>query len=259
MKLRNLLTLGNPKTAKGEGFGFLTAILHLAPFTLGGFGNICVFATRACVALCLNTAGRGGIIPKGKRTNVIQRARKRKTREFFKFRALFLATLAREIRNHVKRAAKHGLRAAVRLNGTSDLNWESLAPSLFSEFPDVIWYDYTKNPRRMRDYLAGGFPANYSLTFSRSETNETESLEILRAGGNVAVVFSTKRGASLPDSWNGFPVIDGDISDLRFTDPRAVVVGLRAKGKARKDTTSGFVVQVSPSVNVRNAKDRSAA
>jgi hypothetical protein len=36
------------------------------------------------------------------------------------------------------------------------------------------------------------------------------------------------------------PVFNGDESDLRFLDPKGSVIGLYAKGKAKKDTT-GFV------------------
>ena len=101
-------------------------------------------------------------------------------------------------------------------------------------------YDYTKNPIRMKVYLAGKLPKNYHLTFSLSENNKTEALDILSKGGSVAVVFDTKKGQPLPDTWNGYKVIDGDLSDLRFLDEAGVVVGLRAKGKARK-AKLGFV------------------
>ena len=90
----------------------------------------------------------------------------------------------------------------------------------------------------MNLFLVGKLPSNYSLTFSRSETNETQCLEVLKRGGNVAVVFRSK---ALPTHWNGFKVINGDENDLRFLDPKGVVVGLTAKGKAKTDT-SGFVV-----------------
>lgn len=253
-----LLTTGNPKTVKGEGEGYLTAILHLAPFDLSGH-NVCPWASKGCAAACLNTAGRGGIFRNGETTNAIQEARKRRTRMFFGDRPAFLAQLAREMRAHVKRAERHGLKPAVRLNGTSDLRWEKLAPELFAEFSDVAFYDYTKGVPRMVDYLAGRFPVNYSLTFSRSESNHAQAIEVLEAGGNVAVVFDTKRGRDLPELWKGFEVIDGDATDLRFLDPKPVrehidigaesvelvadgaVVGLRAKGRARNDL-SGFVV-----------------
>jgi hypothetical protein len=107
-------------------------------------------------------------------------------------------------------------------------------------FPAIQFYDYTKNPNRIAAYLEGKLPANYQLTFSRSEDNGPIALSILGSGGNVAIVFSS---AKLPESFQGKPVVDGDESDLRFLDPRGCVVGLKAKGKARRDL-SGFVVQV---------------
>jgi len=53
----------------------------------------------------------------------------------------------------------------------------------------------------------------------------------------------------MPETYNGLPVFNGDESDLRFLDPQGVIVGLYAKGKAKKDT-SGFVkiVQAGPSL-----------
>ena len=54
-------------------------------------------------------------------------------------------------------------------------------------------------------------------------------------------MFSTHRGDALPGTWHGFPVIDGDLHDCRFLDPKGVVVGLRAKGGG-KGSQSPFVV-----------------
>ena len=81
------------------------------------------------------------------------------------------------------------------------------------------------------------------MTFSRSEENETLALGVLAQGGNVAAVFATKKGQDLPVRWKGFEIIDGDLDDVRFTDPAGVIVGLRAKGDAIKDET-GFVIQL---------------
>jgi len=103
------------------------------------------------------------------------------------------------------------------------------------EFPEVQFYDYTKIPKPWLRQLP-----NYSLTFSLSEVNLELALDALRHQVNVAVVFDTRKGESLPETWHGYRVIDGDVSDLRFTDPMGVVVGLRAKGRAKRDT-SGFV------------------
>jgi hypothetical protein len=244
----NLLTVGNPKTAKGEGFGYLTAILHLAPADTAGVGNVCPWATEGCKRACLNTAGRGGIFRKGETTNAIQEARARKTREFMRHRSEFVAQLVREIRAHVKRAAAHGLKPAIRLNGTSDLPWERIAPDLFRHFSDVQFYDYTKSTRRALDSRElEGHPRNYHLTVSRSESSDPAQLRaILAAGGNVAVVFARSMTPKERDAWAfeafGVSTIDGDASDLRFTDPHGVVVALTEKGRARKDST-GFVVR----------------
>ncbi len=234
----------NPKVEKGESEGYLTGILHLAPSDLSG-RNVCTFATEQCIALCLNTAGRGGIVKHGEETNTIQRARIRKTDLFFSNRAEFLRQLRADIAKLVRQASARGLRPAVRLNGTSDLRFNRLFPSLFSEFPSVRFYDYTKDAAKASEYAEGKLPANYHVTFSRSESNEIASKALISRGVNVAVVFSTKKGKALPATFHGRPVIDGDLTDLRFTDPSGVIVGLRAKGKARKaEFQGGFVVTV---------------
>ena len=234
---RKLLTVGNPKTEKGAALGYLTAILHLAPADRSG-RNVCPWASDGCITACLNLSGRGGIFQRGATTNAIQRARIARTEYFFAHRAGFLAQLRKEIRQHVARAARNGLRPAVRLNGTSDIPWESIDPALFSTFENVQFYDYTKAPHRARN----PFP-NYSLTFSRSETNDATALALLTEGWTVAVVFDAGRGAPLPPTWNGHPVHDADVTDLRFLSS-AGVAGLRAKGPAKRDAT-GFVVRLS--------------
>jgi hypothetical protein len=237
-----LLTIGNPKTAKGEAQGYLTAVLHLAPANVAGLGTVCAKATAGCMATCLNTAGRGGIFVKGATTNTIQEARKRRTAHYKLDRTGFENALAAEIEAAERMAKRHGLTLCVRVNGTSDLR--ALAIGMAERFPHVQFYDYTKLP-----LAHGRMPLpNYHLTFSRSERNASDVVDALENGMNVAVVFSTRRGKPLPRyAYAGgrrYDVIDGDAHDLRFLDPhgtRGVVVGLRAKGRARKDT-SGFVV-----------------
>jgi hypothetical protein len=256
----NLLTIGNPKTAKGETRGYLTAILHLAPYNVAGI-NVCPMAELAgCAAGCLNTAGRGGIAkdratfaPHGVTVpaNSVQRARIRRTRAFAENRGAFMAELATEIRKAQKVAIKHGLRLAVRLNGTSDIAWENLecggAANVFALFPEVQFYDYTKLATRTRTV---GAIANYHLTLSYSQASPLYLKSLAKAdqAANLAVVFDTARGAALPATFNGRAVVDGDETDLRFLDPAGVVVGLRAKGAAKRDA-SGFVVRLSTIAN----------
>ena len=240
---RRLLTIGleSPKVGKGqEEFHVLTAVLHLSPYDLAGAGNVCASASPECVALCLNTAGRGGM-PGPYFGDMIHGARKARTRWYFEDRAGFLDKLRGEIRMLERRAKRKGWKLAIRVNGTSDL--PGLALALAEEFPHVQFYDYTKHPqpwKRVRH--------NYHLTFSRSERNAREVLEALKNGVNVAVVFSTRKSQPLPETFLGRPVVDGDVTDLRFLDPKGadgkgLIIGLRAKGKARKGTW-GFVVNV---------------
>lgn len=237
---RRLLSVSNDyKTSKGEQYGYLTGILYLAPLTLGGFGNVCPFASAGCASACLNTAGRGAM-------SNVQRGRIAKTALFFKQNRTFIQNLVLDIRALVRKSAKLGLRPVVRLNGTSDIAWERIklpsGKSIFQEFPDVQFYDYTKSLTRALENARGEHPENYSITFSRSETNDADAVRVLQSGGTVAVVFrgSVPKRHTFP-SGERFPVVIGDESDLRFLDKGGRVVGLTAKGRAKKDT-SGFVI-----------------
>lgn len=228
-----LLTTSNTKIKKGEKLGFMTFGIHLAPAKLSGF-NTCPSASNGCAAACLNTAGMGVY-------STVQSARIAKTLLFFKQRDSFMTQLVKEIAAAVKKSVKNEMIPCFRLNLTSDLAWEKIrhnGQTIFELFPDVQFYDYSKVLSRMSSFLAGELPKNYHLTFSRSESNELAVNAILASGGNVAAVF---RGA-LPKTWQGKKVVSGDESDLRFKDPKGVIVGLVEKGKAKKDS-SGFVLE----------------
>ncbi len=219
------LAIGNnAKTIKSDAGGeFLTAIMYMRPDD-----KICPMSIlAACREACLNTAGRGAM-------SSIQEARQRKTDAFHANNALFVDQLEGDIIKALRKAAKKGVKLAVRLNGTSDIPWENIRGSrgltLLEIFTDVQFYDYTKLPGRK-------VPANYHLTVSYSAANAAYAHKAEMTSHNLAVVF---RG-EMPARFAGRMVVDGDKNDLRFLDPANVVVGLKAKGKARKDT-SGFVV-----------------
>jgi hypothetical protein len=224
---RTMLGVANAKTSKGEALGYLTGILYLAPANESGVMNTCPKATDACRAACLRTSGR-------MKFNSARNSRLSKTLLLHANRALFLECLRYDITALAKRAQKLNLTPCVRINGTSDLAW--IALQMASEFPNVQFYDYTKLP-----YPELRARANYWLTFSYSGENMLETMGALSQGVNVSVVFNTRRGHDLPQTWNGYPVIDGDKHDLRFLDPKGVVVGLRAKGDAIKQV-SPFIV-----------------
>lgn len=228
----------NQKIAKGLKYSHATYILHLAPSDLSGVMNTCAMATRGCKIACLMWAGRGGIFKAGATTNTIQEARIRKTKLYALDRPAFFTQLIADINLAQKQAARKGLKLSIRLNGTSDIVWEKqripagafTGQTIFDIFPNVQFYDYTKIPKRVT-------PENYHLTFSNADGNKANVLQAIARDQNIAVVF---RGA-LPATYLGLPVISGDDSDLRFLDPAGHIIGLTAKGRAKKDT-SGFVV-----------------
>ena len=211
----------------------LSFILHLAPSDLSGVMNTCAYASK-CRDACLNLSGRGPLAN-------VQASRIRRTVLLKKHRRLFGLVLYENLERLETKYAKQGKRLAIRLNGTSDLPWENLYPWLFTSF-DFTWYDYTKDPRRMTRNL----PANYSLTFSRSETNHDQAMDILSKGQNVAIVFSSELFARVVSSgeYAGYRVIDGTTHDRRWTDPRGVIVALKPLGPAKQDR-SGFVLRPS--------------
>ena len=244
----NLLSVGNPKTLKGMKQGYNTYILHLAPYTLSGH-NTCPKATPGCASACLNTAGRGGMFKKGENTNTIQKARIRKTQLFYDNRTEFMGLLVKDIELAIKQSARMGLIPVIRLNGTSDISFEKyqalrnnvMYNNIFYAFPEITFYDYTKVLGRKVTNIS-----NYSLTFSAADGNDNDVVEAIKQGYNIAMVFNLKKTLEMPDYHiignKAVPVFNGDESDLRFLDPKGVVVGLYAKGKAKKDTT-GFVKQ----------------
>lgn len=228
MKLLGIDT--NVKTVKGQSKGYMTAILYLAPADVSGY-EVCPMATAGCRAACLYTAGRGAF-------STVQKSRIAKTKWFFEDRVAFMAQLVKEIAAFIKSAQRKGFIPTIRLNGTSDIVWERVAVPGFANvmemFPNVQFYDYTKRHNRK------DLPANYHLTYSLAEDNDASARKALDNGINVAAVF---RVPAFPTTYMDREVVNGDETDLRFLDPRGVVVGLKAKGKARKDTT-GFVKEV---------------
>jgi hypothetical protein len=228
--VKNLFSKGdtNAKTIKND---LETFILYMAPSDLSGF-NVCPFASKGCIKACLNTAGMGIF-------SNVQLSRINKTKFWGYNREGFYIQLANELLKIHGKAVKKDTKIAIRLNGTSDINHLDLLirysgiDFLDPFYNNLLFYDYTPNPNYINKYKN----TNYKLTFSRKEDNEIKCIEVLNNGGNVAVVFANE----LPKFWNGFEVINGDDTDLRYFDPSNVVIGLKAKGKAKKDL-SGFVV-----------------
>lgn len=249
-----LLGYASAKTIKGESLGYRTAIMYLMPHTLSGSPTLCPYSTPGCRSVCLSSSGQLGMQEK---------QRLNKTMFYRRDPKHFIETLAHEIALFVRRETQ--LVPCVRLNGTTDIMWEREAPELFAAFPRLIFYDYTKIPLR---YRARRSP-NYYLTYSLAETavHVAEARRCLESGeANVAIPFDllpaikgTRQADPLPPMFGralfgrDYPVLDGDLHDLRFLDkPRGgAIVGLRAKGAAQKQRKTalpshGFIVAPNP-------------
>jgi hypothetical protein len=235
-----LLSDNNAKTRKGEKLGYKTFIMYMSPFTQNSKGiNLCSHASEGCAAACLFGSGFGGMF-----TNVEQ-GRINKTEFYLNDRIGFLDKLVKEITKLEKKYKDSKETLCIRLNGTSDISFEkqlaSTGKTIFDTFPDVQFYDYTKNWTRFNKPL----PENYHLTFSRSETNHNKAMELLSKGINVAMVFS-----EIPTSFRDFKVVNGDENDLTFLQPKGVIVGLKYKKLTKKGAdndsafTSGFAIKI---------------
>lgn len=208
------------KTELGAGFGILTGVQYLAPADGSGV-NVCPNSTEACREGCLGD--HAGRMP------MIRTSMQWKTTLRLGSRVLYEGLMQRCIERLQARAFKQGKAAAVRMDGTSDLgDAERFAYS----YPQVTFYEYTKSLPRARRW-ARGRESNLSATLSYSGENRLDCIEHLMAGGNVAVPFDMGKGGKLPEYWNGYPVIDGDVHDFRAHDPAGSVVGLRWKGPKR--------------------------
>ena len=228
----NLIGVGNSaKIIKGDSEEYVTAIMYLKPYKTvfkGKVHNLCAMADKAkCHEGCLNTAGRGQM-------GVVQRGRERKTQLYFSDRIGFMDALINDLTVFSRRQRKKNIQPCVRLDGTSDTG---MGAKVAPQFPEIQFYDYTKVIKRAYQDR----PSNYHITLSYSEADPDYAEQVLTAvretGTNAAVVFRVK----LPKTFKGLRVIDGDKDDLRFLDPQGVIVGLKAKGKAKNDR-SGFVI-----------------
>jgi hypothetical protein len=230
-QIKNLLSKGatNAKTAKNE---LETYIMYLAPSNIVSGVDMCPFASPECRALCLNTSGRGVF-------SNVQQSRIKKTEFWRDNREQFYIQLGNELLKIHDNAIKHNKNIAIRLNGTSDVDHLGLllrytGINFLDEFySDLIFYDYTKNINHVKKYKN----SRYHLTFSRSECNDQQVDQAIQFGVNIAVVFRNE----LPATYKGLQVINGDLSDLRVNDPKNCIVGLIAKGKAKKQI-SNFVI-----------------
>lgn len=243
-----------------QGIDTRPCLLYLVPARTSGV-DLCRDASPGCRAACVTHPKKGF----GRFFGTINESRLARTRRFLEDREAFLRQLSGELEREQRLADKTGAIVTCRLNMAADIDWTAYSmaygANLFGELGGsrnglIRFYDYTKR----LSVLLRDRPLNYSLTFSRSENNDSKCLEALEAGQNVAVVFSqglefhgSKKAYQqrLPETWTppGYDrelqVIDGDAHDFRCWDPAGVIVGLRMKGtesEVKHALRTGFAV-----------------
>lgn len=259
--LNRIYSTDSAKAIKAQVYGIVNGIHYMAPHALGGAGNLCPKASPGCIALYLGEySGQAGMARDGE-LNSVRKSRRDKARRFMRERKAYMADVALATAQEFRRAANKGFGFVARFNGSTDVAAEGINVvvdaalaaklsklmrrdiaagvyrNLMILFPEIQFVDYTKISGRFGRAL----PSNYSLTFSLAENNHAEAIELLSRGVNVAAVF----GGVMPETWNGFPVINGDEHDLRHLDPkgaRGFVIGLAPKGSKAKKDKSGFVI-----------------
>lgn len=221
------------KIIKNRKIGIYTYILYLSPAKTSGY-NVCSHSTAECRLGCLAASGRAMMEEISGKT-MIKDARLKKTRLFFENQPFFMDWLISEIKSKQAKAKRDGFDFSVRLNGTSDIDWNNVyhnGKNIFQHFPKVMFYDYTKNASKFI-----GKPNNYHLTLSYTGRNWSMCETVLKRGHNVAVVFNIKKNKPLPETFNGYRIVDGDVNDVRYKDGFGVIVGLRFKEIANKEAS----------------------
>lgn len=222
-----------------------TYAIYLAPASESGY-NVCSHSTPECRLGCLATSGHAGMeITAGKCTR-IKDARIKKTKMFYERPDYFINWMIAEIKKYQKKAIKDNFFFSVRLNATSDIDWQNVKISgqtIFEIFPDVQFYDYTKNADKFKNKAV-----NYHLTLSYTGRNWDKCEAALKQGVNVAMVFNVKNESLLPKTYKGYKVINGDLTDYRIDDAKGIIVGLKWKRIANRKIESEvlnscFVIQ----------------
>ena len=225
------LVSSSTKTLKSRGIDVETLVIYLPAASRILGESCCPASTVGCRRTCLGYHS-GRMVQKGPRR--AQRLRVPAIAAMLTDpNAIGWEILAGEIRTALKRCAKKGRTLAFRFNGTSDLDWPSTAgyKRLRAQFPDVVFYDYTKRAELTHH-------AGHHWTLSATEkTTDDEIRSAIARGVNVAIVF---KGSELPPEYLGFEVINGDAHDYRPADPVGKIVGLLAKGGPAKRDETGF-------------------
>jgi len=227
------------KHEKAYHYNEMVYTIYLAPAKSSAYED-CPGRTAECTAACLNMSGRN-IMDVGR--EVINGSRIKKTKLIFEEKEFITRWIFDEITAAKAKAEKKGFRFSVRLNNTSDISPEDFTIvedgviiNILDKFQDVQFYDYTKVASRVE--LLKKYD-NYDLTFSYNGHNWDECVQMLNNNIRVGVVF-----LNVPETYLGYKVINGNDYDMRYLDPKDVIIGLpykKVRTKLKEDNS--FVIR----------------
>jgi hypothetical protein len=197
---------------------------NITPGDVEAFADACPGKTPGCMAVCLTDSGLMV-------QDYVKQAQVRRHLTFHKDRQAFMVVLAVGIARLFAKGQREGKEVGVRLNVTSDIEWENVKiqvdpwlakyltslgvrsadghavragsyRNIMKVFPRVLFYDYTKVLSRMKKFLEGrSLPSNYHLVWSLAETveNRLMAIRVLRSKkSTVSVAFDSARSKPLP-------------------------------------------------------------
>lgn len=248
-RLKNIKWRGYGATMKEIGLSYLGGVNHSSKLMHNTTINVACYGvylsaadnayglevcnkqtSKACRKFCLVGSGRNKIDFLAGKHNV-QNARNRRTMLYFANRELFCKILDVEIQRAKRQAERQGHIFAIRFNCTSDIPLTSLnkfpnGQNILERYHDVQIYDYTKRPINLK--ISEQYK-NYHVVLSYYKGNDNLAKEWLAKGNSIAVVFGVTKAEDMPKTFMGYPVINGDLYDARFYDPKNCVVGLKYK------------------------------
>lgn len=233
-----VLSVGSDaKTVKSLGAGYLQGILYMLPSkAIQGFLasvqakhrpalDLCQGeSTPACIAACLNRAGRGGM-------TYTQVRRGHRTAHWLTDPEGFLEQVKKDLTRMRNRAWKHNLIPLFRPNGTTGcpiLRKHGFAVA--KQIEGLRAFDYSGSLREAMKYLGTTTPVTLSY---KGPQDIHKCKAFLNEGGNISLPYV----GYIRDDWHGYPVVDGDAHDVRLpeVDGHGVVVALELKSTPGSD------------------------
>jgi len=208
----NLLNINN-KLEKSELINFG---LELTPFTFSQITKVnnCEKA-GSCILNCIFFTGKSNLM-KSKNLELSTTTMKRIRKDFLLQNDKFF--FIEKLKSELFLLNATYKTCAVRLNVVQDIEWTKLIN--FKDYPNIVFYDYTKVKNRLKK----NSPIKFTYSVSEKDSKQ-DIINLLKKGFNVSMIIK----GPLPKQWEGFNIINGDIDDNRYKDKAGSVVALKYK------------------------------